>query len=90
MSPDILTEARLKAPLLWTWATNDDSAPVMQLVAHGLVAVERRAQKGRAGSEELASVARSPASMRQVNAGVRPAIAALRASAPPAPGSTHR
>lgn len=63
---------------------------MMQLVAHGPLAVERRAQKGRAGSEELASVARSAASVRQVNAGVRPAIAALKAKAPTAPGSTHR
>ena len=63
---------------------------VSQLVAHGPAAVERRAQKGRAGSEELASVARSAASMRQVNAGVRPAIAALKAGATTAPSSTHR
>ena len=63
---------------------------VTQLVAHGPVAVERRAQKGGADSEELASVARSAASMRQVNAGVRPAIAALKASVPTAPGSTQR
>ena len=63
---------------------------MMQLVAHGPVAAERRARKDEAGSDALASVARSAASMRQVNAGVRPAIAALKAKAPTAPGSTHR
>ena len=69
---------------------NDDYAHVMQLVAHAPVAAERRARKDGAGSEEHASVARSAASMRQVNAGVRPAIAALRAGAPPAPSTMHR
>ena len=63
---------------------------LMQLVAHGPVALERRARKDGAGSEEHASVARSAASMRQVNTGVRPAIAALRTSAPAASGTTHR
>lgn len=55
----------------------------MQMVAFGPSVPEKRPGKGAASSEEFASVARSAASMRQVNAGVRPAIPALRAGAAP-------
>ena len=62
----------------------------MQMVAHGASAPEKRHGKGAAASEEFASVARSAASMREVNAGVRPAIPALRPEAAAEPAQAQR
>ena len=62
----------------------------VQMVAHGASAPEKRPGKGAASSEEFASVARSAASVRQVNAGVRPAIPALRPEAAAMPAQAMR
>lgn len=63
----------------------------VQMVAHGASATEKRHGKSAAAaSEEFASVARSAASVREVNVGVRPAIPALRLEAAAAPAQAPR
>ena len=62
----------------------------MQMVALGPSALGKRNGKGAASSEEFASVARSAASVRKVNAGVRPAIPALRAAVASSPSTKQR
>ncbi|CAL5224259.1 g6916 [Coccomyxa viridis] len=65
-------------------------ASALNMVSHGASAPEKRPGKGAASSEEFASVARSAASVRQVNAGVRPAIPALKPDAAAVPAQAPR